>query len=159
MVFTLPCHLSRQKGVFKLSKKAYFLLFLDVWALCPKFLRRLKGELCYNLRDQLPLFCFMSEFGREECSKLWKWSFFSIFSPLSLFSQVFEQVKERLILELHEMIKVPEAVACQIVFILFYDRDRQGGIFKVLENDLFLLCLAGWVLFPMFLGRWRSRLY
>ena len=110
MVFALPCHLSRQKGVLKLSKKAYFLFFLDVWALSPKFLRRLKGELCYNLRDQLPLFCFISEVGREECSKLSKWSFLSIFSPLGLFPQVFEQLKERLILELHKMIKVLEAV-------------------------------------------------
>ena len=32
-------------------------------------------------------------------------------------------------LELHEMIRVLHAVAYPIVFILFYDRDGEGGVF------------------------------
>ena len=32
---------------------------------------------------------------------------------------------------------MPHAVAFPIVFILLYDRDWQGGVFKVLKNDHF----------------------
>ena len=63
--------------------------------------------------------------------------FFSIFSHLGPFSLVFGQVKEWLILELHEMIKTSLVVAFPIVFILFHDRDWQEGVFKVMKNDLF----------------------
>ena len=84
--------------------------------------------------------------------------YFHIFSRFGHFPQVFEQVNEWLILELHEMIKVPHLVASPIVFILFYDRDWQGGVLKLMKNDHFLVFLAVWVLFPMFLGRLRSGL-
>ena len=50
-----------------------------------------------------------------------KKSFFRVFSRLGPFPQVFRQVKEWLILELHEMIRVSLAVASLIVFILFCD--------------------------------------
>ena len=56
-------------------------------------------------------------------------------------------------LEVHKIIKVSGAVTCPIAFILLYDRDGQGGVFKVRENDRFLVVLAVWVLFPEFLGR------
>ena len=56
-------------------------------------------------------------------------------------------------LELHKTIRVSQVVACQIVFILFYERGWQGGVFKVIKNDRFLAFLAVWVLFPKFLGR------
>ena len=39
-----------------------------------------------------------------------------IFSRLELFPYVFRQVKEWLTLQLHEMIRLPHAVACPIVF-------------------------------------------
>ena len=51
------------------------------------------------------------------------------------------------------MIRVSDAVVFPIVFILFYDRDGQGGVFKVVKNDNFLVYLAVWVLFTKFLGR------
>ena len=45
-------------------------------------------------------------------------------------------------LELHETIRVSHVVALPIVFILFYDRDGQGVVFKVVTNDNFLVFLA-----------------
>ena len=38
-------------------------------------------------------------------------------------------------LELHKIIRVSHVVAYSIVFILFYDRGEQGGVFKVMKND------------------------
>ena len=51
------------------------------------------------------------------------------------------------------MMRVPHIVACPNVFILFYERSCQGGVFKIMKNDLFLVFSAVWVLFPEFLGR------
>ena len=51
------------------------------------------------------------------------------------------------------MLKVLDAVGCPIVFNLFYDRDGQGGVFKVMKNDHFLVFFDVWVLSPIFLGR------
>ena len=45
------------------------------------------------------------------------------------------------------------AVACQIVFILFYEQDRQGVVFKVIKNDNFLVLLAVRVFLPKFFGQ------
>ena len=34
-----------------------------------------------------------------------------------------------------------DVVACPIVFILFYEQDWQGAVFKVMKNDRFLVLL------------------
>ena len=52
--------------------------------------------------------------------KVMKRSFFSTFSRVDPFPQVFRQVKDILMLQLHEMIKAPHVAVCPIVFILFY---------------------------------------
>ena len=88
-----------------------------------------------------------------------KWSFFSLFSCLGFFPWVFGQVKEWPISELYETIRVLHIVACPLVFILFYERSFQGGVFKIMKNDHFLVLLSVWVLFPELLRRWRSDLY
>ena len=88
-----------------------------------------------------------------------KWSFFSVFSRLGSFPWVFGQVKEWPIFELYETIRVPHIVARPFVFILSYERSCQGRVFKIMKNDHFLVFLSVWVLFPDFLGRWRSDLY
>ena len=49
---------------------------------------------------------------------------------------------------MHEIIRMPHLVACPIVFILFYDRDWQRGVFKVMN----------WVLFPKIFGQVKARL-
>ena len=43
---------------------------------------------------------------------------------------VFGKVKEWLIIELNKIIRVSHLVACPIVFLLFFERGRQGGVFK-----------------------------
>ena len=88
-----------------------------------------------------------------------EWSFFSVASPLGPFPKVFRQVREWLILESHKMIRVSHEVACPIIFILFYVWDGLGGVFKFVENDLFLVFPADWVLFSIFLEKWRRGLY
>ena len=40
-------------------------------------------------------------------------------------------------LKLHKLIRVSQGVACQIVVPLFYERGWQGGVFKIMKNDLF----------------------
>ena len=72
--------------------------------------------------------------------------FFSIFSRFSLFPQVFEQINEWPISKLHKMIRVLHVVVCLIIFILFHGRNWQGGVFKVMKNDYFLVLLAVWIL-------------
>ena len=72
-----------------------------------------------------------------------KQSFFSIFSCFGLFTLVFEQVNEWPISKLHEIIRVLNAVACPIIFVLFDDPDWQGRVLKIMKNDHFLVFLAG----------------
>ena len=54
---------------------------------------------------------------------------------------------------------MPHVLACATVFILFYEQGWQGGVFRLLKNDQFLVVLSVWVLFPKFFGRLRSGLY
>ena len=44
--------------------------------------------------------------------------FFSVFSRLGVFPQVFSQIKEWLISKLHGMIRVLHAVACPILYFV-----------------------------------------
>ena len=61
-------------------------------------------------------------------------------------------------LELQKTIRVSLVVACLIVFILFYERRWQEGVFKIMKNDSFLVFLAVWVLFLKILIRLRDDL-
>ena len=61
--------------------------------------------------------------------------------------------------KLHQIIKVPHAVVCPIVSILFHKQNWRGGVFKTMKSDHFLVFLAVRVLLPKFLGRLRSDLY
>ena len=56
-------------------------------------------------------------------------------------------------LKLHEMIRVLHEVALLLVFFLFHDRDWQGGVFKVMKIDRFLVFLPLRVISPKFLCR------
>ena len=58
-----------------------------------------------RLKSQLFLFYFMNKIGREGCSNLWKMIIFRAYSCFGLVPQVFGQVKEWLMLELHKMIR------------------------------------------------------
>ena len=61
-----------------------------------------------------------------------KWSFFSIFNRLGPYSEVFGEMKELVILKLHEMIKVLYVAACQMNFNLLSGRRQQLGVLKML---------------------------
>ena len=63
---------------------------------------------------------FFKRLPGGEYSKLWKKIFYSVFSRLDPFPQVFRRVKECLVLQLHEIVRVVHEVAYPIVFILFY---------------------------------------
>ena len=56
-------------------------------------------------------------------------------------------------LELHKIIRFPHSVACQFIFILFYDRDWQGGVFKLVKNDHFKNIFISFGLFPQGFGQ------
>ena len=45
------------------------------------------------------------------------------------------------LLELHKIIRLSHVVTCPVVFILFYERSYQGGVFKVMKNNEFLVLL------------------
>ena len=64
----------------------------------------------------------------EECSNL------SIFSSFGLFLQRVGQIKEYVILELHEMIRMPHAVEYAPGYILLSDQGRQGRSGQTYED-------------------------
>ena len=66
-----------------------------------------------------------------------KCSILSVFGRLSLFLQLFGHVKERLTLDLREMIRVSYVVACKIGFILFHELVRHGIVLQLMKNDHF----------------------
>ena len=84
--------------------------------------------------------------------------FFSISSRFGQFPEIFGQVKEWFMLELHGII-VPHVVACLMDFNLFSDRVQQPGVLKPTKNDHFQIFLTVWVLFLKFSGRLRSGIY
>ena len=51
------------------------------------------------------------------------------------------------------MIRVSDVVVGPIVFILFNDRNGQGGVLKVTKHDHFLVFLAYWIIFSKVLDK------
>ena len=98
------------------------------------------------------LFCGVRLAGRSVQDYV-KSLVFSVFSRLGSFSQVSRQVKEWTVLKSHKTRRISHVIECPIVFILFYERHRQGGVFKSMKNDHFQVFLAIWVLFLKLLGR------
>ena len=52
----------------------------------------------------------------------------------------------------HEIVGVVHVFVCKIVFILFYGRDWQQGVFKIMKNDYFFIFLSVFVFFPQAFG-------
>ena len=69
-----------------------------------------------------------------------KWLFLG-FLAVWVFPAKFGQVKEWLIEKLHKIKKGSHVVVCQIFFILFYDRDWQEGVSRIMKNDHSLVFL------------------
>ena len=114
-----------------------------------KIARNDKSVTCSCLHN-----CFFLFYGRDWQEGVFKImkidNFFGIFSRLGPFPEVFGQVKEWLIFELHEMIKVPYAVSCPMDFNLLCGPVQKGGVLRLMKNDQFLVFLTVWVLFPKF---------
>lgn len=80
------------------------------WAVVVRFLKVL-GSIVLQLRAQLFLLSFRSEFGRKKCSNLIETMVNSkYFQTFGYFFQIFEYIKKRLILEFHETMRVSENV-------------------------------------------------
>ena len=97
--------------------------------------------------------CFVSEVSREGAQNYKNLSLLSIFRRLGLFHQVFGQVKVWLMFDWYIIIRMSHVVACLTVFILFYEQGWEGGVFKLLKNNHFLLFLDAWILFSEFFGQ------
>ena len=80
---------------------------------------------------------------QEEVLKPMKNDHLLVFSAVwVLFLQVFGQVKEWLMLELHKIIRMSQVVLWSIVSPWFYERGWQGIVLKVLENNYFSVFLV-----------------
>ena len=80
---------------------------------------------------------------QEEVLKPMKNYHLLVFSAVwVLFLQVFGQVKEWLMLELHKIIRMSQVVLWSIVSPWFYERGWQGIVLKVLENNYFSVFLV-----------------
>ena len=80
---------------------------------------------------------------QEEVLKPMKNYHLLVFSAVwVLFLQVFGQVKEWLMLELHKIIRMSQVVLWSIVSPWFYERGWQGIVLKVLENNCFSVFLV-----------------
>ena len=81
----------------------------------------------------LVVFILLCDLGRSagrSAHTYQKRSLFNIFRRLGLFIQVFGQVKEWLLLELHKMIKLAPILACPILLILLCDLGRHEVALK-----------------------------
>ena len=85
--------------------------------------------------------------------------FYSAFSRLGPFPQVFRQFKECLVLQLHEIVRVVHKVVCPIVFSLIDDRYWQGVVLKLMKSYHIFSIFSGFSLFLQFLGRLMIDLY
>ena len=77
---------------------------------------------------------FYDRSWQGEVLKLMKDFFFSISSRFGQFLEIFGQVKEWFMLELHGMIIVPHVAACLMDFNLFSDRVQQPGVLRPTKN-------------------------
>ena len=116
-------------GVLRLMKIVHFLVFFVVFGQVKEWFM-LEIHKIIRLSHIYPCsiaFLLIFDQGcRGGVFKVMKKDFFQCFQPFGTFPQVFRQVKECLILQLHEMIRAIHEFACPSVFILFQDRiDRE----------------------------------
>ena len=129
------CDGGRQGGVLKPTKNNHFQVFLAVWVFFLKFLCSLRSSLMIRVSHVMTFpILFILFYDRDWQGEVFKvmkkWLFFSVVSHLDPFPLVFGQIKEWLMLELHERIRMPHAVSCPFVFILFYGQDWEGSVLK-----------------------------
>ena len=145
MKFYLLCDQGQQCGVLNPTKNDQFQVFLAVGFLFPK-LWACWGVAYYGTAQNhksltcscVPIcfsFVFWATLARKSVQNYENASFLGIFSRLGHFFQVFWQVKEWLMLELHEMIKVPHAVSFPmnlICFVIEFSREENSNVWKMI---------------------------
>ena len=134
---------------WSLWKMILFKYFLPLWFVSSRFWAGLGADhtLFYkNKKSVLWLILLVFFWG-------WLQSIMSIFCHLCPFTQVCEQYKAWLILELHEMLRVWHIFAYPSVLLLLCDLGRQAGVLKLLKKAQSLVFLAVWVLFLKFFTR------
>ena len=74
------------------------------------------------------------------------WSVLSIFGRCCSFPQYFGQVLANTTLRFVKDLRVCFIVAFSMVFIMLWDRQKQGEVLKLMRNDQIYVFLALWVL-------------
>ena len=82
-----------------------------------------------------------------------------IFCRFGPFHQVFGQVKELLMFELHEIKKMLNVAACSVVFSLLCDLGRPAGVLILIKNASLFNIFGRLDTFPEFWGGLRSGFY
>ena len=155
------------EGVFKTMKSNYFFDIFSRLDPFPKFLNRLK--VVYFITSQnnknvtfsfVPKWFYLILWARlaGRSVQIMKNDYFSVFSRLGPFSQVFGQVKEWLMLELHKIIRVSYVVTWPFFFFFILWMGFPGRSVHSYEKWSFSVFMAAWILFRKFLGRWGSSL-
>ena len=127
-----------ERRIFKVTKNDNFLsIFVSLWLFAQNFgqVNEWTISKLYEIIKVLHLvtcpivfILFDNPDSQESVLKVMKNDhFFSIFSHLGSFPQVFGEVKEWLMLELHKIIRVSHEVACPIVFFFFILWVRLAG--------------------------------
>ena len=127
-------------------------MFLVVWVFFSRSDVKIAVSQCHNVTCSCVhnyfYFVLWSRLGGRNVQSYENSQFFRIFSSLDPFPQVFGQIKECFILELHEMPRVPHVILFQLALWSMSAR-RSARTYKKWSFSGFL---AVWVLFLKFLG-------
>ena len=136
MVFILLCDLGQHREVFKLMKIGQFEIFSAVVVRILKIFSRSRRksycEYVLWLRAQWSLFRFVIKFFRGS-AQTWRLLNFKILKALGSLSPIFWADQGVTYIILAWKGKSVNVVACPIVFILLWDKGRQGRVLKLME--------------------------
>ena len=120
-------------------------------------MRRVSHEVAFSI-----FFILWAKLAGRSVQNYEKWSFYSVVIRLSPFSQVFEQIKKWLTLQLHKIIRVSYLV----VFPFFFFFSSMGEVWseecsKLWKMIIFLVFFGCLGLFPQVFGQvneWSNEL-
>ena len=120
-------------------------------------MRRVSHEVAFSI-----FFILWAKLAGRSVQNYEKWSFYSVVIRLSPFSQVFEQIKKWLTLQLHKIIRVSYLV----VFPFFFFFSSMGAVWseecsKLWKMIIFLVFFGCLGLFPQVFGQvneWSNEL-
>ena len=132
IVFILFYDLHCQGGVLKPMKNDHFFSIFNRFGLFPQVFEQFDDSPILKFHEMIKVLhvvafsvLFVQFHGRNWQGGVFKFvendHFLNIFINFGLFPQDFGQVKEKLMLELHKLIRVSHIVAWSIVLLLFYE--------------------------------------